>query len=218
MDEIEQMISEGGPGTGNVADDGNQQQNTPPAPDYKAMFEQSQAQMKALMEQSTAILQQAQAPRTNIPAPIQPDLFSGFEPETANALKKVVDSLKGQFTQELAKRDAELVKMRTNNEFAEVIAASPNVATPAIVKRAKELHAGLSANGVPVNANDLFNFAIGEAVRNGTYNPNQRVTAPPVLNGGSTMPTYKRPVNFDNLPLSQQFSVMEKNGELDEPF
>jgi hypothetical protein len=198
--------------------------NAAPTVDYAKLYENAQQQMAIQQQQLNQLIAQQQAliaagQQAPIAPQIKADPFEKFDPDTAKALRDFTDNITQQFKQELSARDQQLAELRTSNAFNQIAAASGGAVNPAIIKRAQELYVGLSKKGLPVNADDMYNFAIGEAVRNGTYQPAMRQSAPSVLNGGSRQPQVRaRPSNFDQLSYKDQVKIMEQNGELDAEF
>ncbi len=208
VDPAEEMANEGGTGT------------PPAAVDYQKLFEQQQLQMQQMAQQNAQLAQTvqqvAQRPAYAPQQVAQPDPFDKFDSNTAAALKAVTDSMNKQFEQKFAQQQQQFQSMQVE---AEVNSITSLINDPVIAKRAQEVFRAERARGVPLNASNAVDFAIGEAVRNGTFRgnvptQNQRVGSPPsVIPGGSRAPVSAkpRPVNFDAMSRKQQIAHLESD-------
>lgn len=208
-----------------MAAEGNAPQQQQPAPtvDYQKLFEdqraQSQAQQAVMQQQLNQALALAQsAQQTQYVGPAQAtapvsDPYAGFDEATAKALRGVVGNIEATFKQQMAATNQELHNLKASNAGNQIaMLAGPN-ANPIVLQYAQKLHTNLQSKGVPVTAQEVYDMAYGQAVREGKIQasaPQQQYGQPPVLTGGSRQPvTRNRPVHFDNLPLKEQVKLME---------
>lgn len=205
-----------------MAAEGNapeQQQVTAPV-DYQKLFEEQRAQMSVMQQQISQSLttqqqlaQQAmQQQPQNVSAPVDP--YAGFEPETAKAIRAVAAGIEAQFNQKFAATNQELQSLKANTAVNQIAQAAGSNANPLVLSYANTLYKNLQSKGVPVTAQEVYDMAYGQAVREGKIKPGatqqQQYGQPPsVIPGGSRQPVARnRPAHFDNLPLKQQAELL----------
>jgi hypothetical protein len=169
----------------------------------------------------------AQAPRPQ--GTQEPELdFSEFG-EAAEPLKKLVGGITNKFQKQLAAQQASFDTQLRAHQVAALAASVPDL-PPQVRARAEDLAQGWAAKGLPVIADDALNFAIGEAIRKGTYRPAAGTAVPQgrVMGGspqgatitghvaggggGGVTRTAAPPANFENLSPAQQQAWIDKNG------
>lgn len=205
----DEMIAEGGTGT------------PTPAVDYQKMFETMQAQNAALAAQNAQLAQTVQqvAARPVVQQPVNvPNPLDAFDDKAKAALQAVIDQQNANFKAQFAQQEQRFAGMALEQE-ANSIAAIPNL-DPAIAKRAQEVFKQERARGVPLNASNAVDFAIGEAVRNGTFKGNvpsqHQNRAPNTLVGGGRPPAAPkaRPANFDRMSRTEQIKHFESDDNI----
>src|SRR5690349_11890193 len=170
----------------------------------------------------------ATAPRTQ--GTQEPELdFSEFG-DAAEPLKKLVGGLTAKFQQQTARLQANFDAQLRTHQVAALAAAVPGL-PPEVKNRADALAQGWAAKGLPVIADDALNFAIGEAIRNGTYRPAGGAPPPqgrvmggnpqgatitghgaPTPGGSGAPRAVAPPANFENLSPQAQQAWIDKNG------
>jgi hypothetical protein len=150
--------------------------------------------------------------------------------DAADPLKKLMEAQQAQFQRQLQQMNAGIAAQLRGSEVA-TLAAQMGL-PPDVAARANHLASGWAAQGLPYPASDAVNFAVGEAVRAGTYKPGApqqqgRYMGPPpggaVMHGGqggfapAALPQaggpkpLVLPTNFEDMTPAQQESWMAKN-------
>ncbi len=208
IDPAQEMLNEGAPPP-----------PAAPAIDYQKMYEAMQAQNAQIMQQNAQLAQTVQqvAARPIAPAVAAPDPFAAFDDKTAAALRSVVEAQNNNFKQQFAAQEQNFKGMQLKAEADSI--AGMNL-DPEIAKRAQAIFIGNRNKGVPLTAAEAADFAIGEAVRNGTFKgtvPGQHQNrGPATIPGGSRTPapTKNRPANFDKMSRKEQIAHYESDENL----
>lgn len=208
-DPAQEMLNEGGTGT------------PAPAVNYQQMFEAMQQQNAQLAQQNANLAQTVQqvAARPVMQQQIAntPDPFDVFDDKAKTALKAVIEQQNASFKQQFQQQEQRFSNMQLEAE-ANSIAAMPGL-DPEITKYAQAVFKGNRAKGIPLTASEAVDFAIGQAIRNGTFkgtvpSAHQTRGAPPtVLPGGGRppVPPKARPTNFDGMSRKQQIAHLESD-------
>lgn len=145
------------------------------------------------------------------------NLYEGLDQASAAILQKVVGNLEAKFQARVAALEGTIASASSAQ-----IAKSQGL-PDAIIQRSNELVAEWKKRGYGFNPQDAVDFAVGEAIRAGTYMPRARASngqfapANPVL-GGQSAPapvspvTRKLPSDFDSLPPAKQVELLEASG------
>ncbi len=150
------------------------------------------------------------------------DEYAEVDPQVRKLIEASTRGLKA----ELQKSQNQMAGMIAAQE-ARTIVAKAGIQDSAVAERAVALAAGWKSNGLQFSAAEAAQFAIGEAIMNGTYTPAapgpQRRGAPPI-GGGVRSPNLNGhrqqaalPSNFDELSLDEQISLLDKRGVGNEP-
>lgn len=204
-DPVQEMLNEGAPPA--------------PAIDYQKLFEATQAQNAALMQQNQQLavtVQQVAARPVNQQPTNVPDPFAAFNPETKAALQAALDYQSKGFEQKLQQTQAQFAGMALEQEAAS-IAAIPNL-TPDQITRAQAIFRGNRAKGIPIRGEECVDVVLGADFRAGKIAIGQR-NAPAVINGGSRTQaptTTRQPANFDKLSRKEQIKLYEADEALHE--
>lgn len=183
------------------------------AAQIEMLQQQLTQQMAALTERMGAMAAQPQ----------QEDPFQELDPTLAKALKYQA----AHFEKKISEQQRMLETALASTQVAQ-IAQQVNL-PPEIAERARAVLEGSRAKGLPLNAQDAADWAMGEAIRTGKWKPQAPTQQPPRAANGQYAPVNSvissapasgdgtsrmkpLPANFDSLSPDDQIRVLQARG------
>lgn len=160
----------------------------------------------------------------NQPPPEDP--FKDVDP----SIRGLVEGITNKLKQDLGAQNAALQARLDANDLANGARSITLKVTGSaeIAEEAAQFAAQMRRRNLPINEEDASDFAIGQAVRKGTYKPGQAAQAqqqrgaPPLTGNRHANVSPQRqqaalPRNYDSLSPDEQLAIHEKNGTGDQP-
>lgn len=180
------------------------------AAQIEMLQQQIAQQMATLTERMSAVQAQPQA-----------DPFEELDPALAKALRYQSSMMEAKLAEQRKMFDTAMAAAQVQQ-----VAQQANL-PPEVAARAQQVMEGAKKNGLPMNAQDAADWALGEAIRTGKYKPPAQQQAPRAANGQfapvnsvystspqvDVTPTVKPlPANFDSLDPDEQIRVLQARG------
>lgn len=131
-----------------------------------AQVHESRAQMAQLQQMNTQLLTQLATPQSAAPA-APPDPFAKVDWQDPDSVKAAMQNAVSQgIASERRNFEARIAELQGQMQQSEVstLLTSRGYGHPTLVQRAQQLAAGARRNGMPLTANDVANFVLGEAL------------------------------------------------------